>query len=179
MTYVGAFATSELCPDLLVIESIHRPPRDTIKLCRLSDGHRFSLNPSRVRVLDEGWKDFEKHMHDEVKKYRLAQPQPQPQPHAIANEYLDDKEAVIAEYSSMIEETSSDYRLLPLITYIIHREYERSYYRFYTAPECWNHVQHICDIVGVEPPTLKVVRARLGVFSKHRQKAFRLQSGRC
>lgn len=175
MTYVGAFATSELGPDLLVIESIHRPPRDTIKLCRLSDGHRFFLNPSRVHVLDEGWKDFEKHMHDEVKKYRLAQPQP----HAIANEYLDGTEAAIAEYASMIEETSADYRLLPLITYVIHREYERSYYRFYTAPECWIHVQHICDIVGITPPSLKVVRARLGVFSKQRQKAFKLQSGRC
>lgn len=175
MTYVGAFAKSELGPDLLVIESIHLPPRDTIKLCRLSDGHRFSLNPSRVRVLEEGWREFEKHMHDEVKKYRLAHPQTR----AIANEYLDGTEAVIAEYHSIIEETSFDYRLLPLITYIIHREYERSYYRFYTAPECWRHVQHICDIIGIEPPTLKVVRVRLGVFSKQRQKAFKLQGGRC
>ena len=174
MIYVGAFAISELGPELMVIESIHRTPRDIVRLCRLSDGHRFSLNPSRFHVLNDGWKAFEKHMHEEVKKRGAALTKAS----TVSTKSVDDTESVIAQYFNMIDDSASAYRLLPLITYIIHKEYERSYYQFYTVADCWKHVIHVCDVIGATPPSLKVVRARLGVFSRQHKQILKSQSSR-
>ncbi|SIS01608.1 hypothetical protein [Pseudomonas sp. A214] len=68
MTYVGAFANSDIHPDLLIITSIHKPPREAVRLCRLSDGLRLTLPPSRVSVIPDGTGAFEEYMAVEIKK---------------------------------------------------------------------------------------------------------------
>ncbi len=162
MTYVGAFATSDLGPELLVVVSIHRPPRDSVKLCRLSDGHCFSLSPSRVHILDRGWRLFEDHMAEEVSKFRLAHHKGRITPTPSACQI----ESAIEEYISIIDETSASYRLMPLKTYIIQKEFDRWNFPSYTKVDCWRHVRHACELKGLAPPTLKVVRSRLEGIAK-------------
>lgn len=161
MSYVGAFATSDLGPELLVVMSIHRPPRDIVKLCRLSDGHCFSLSPARVHVLDNGYSVFEDHMYEEVEKFRLAHPQYSSAPTG--------REAgngsILSKYIRVILETSANYRRMPLTTYIIHKEFVRSYFPSYTTVDCWQHVCYMCQLHEIEPPTVNLVRSRLRQFA--------------
>jgi hypothetical protein len=156
MTYVGAFVTSDIGPELLAVVSIHRPPRDTVKLCRLADGHCFSLNPSRVHVVDNPCRAFEGHILEVVSKSRtlrnpLATVADKPW-HSIDN---------LDEYIEIISETSANYRYKPLVTYLIHLEYKRSYFELYTSVDCWKHVCHTCELCGIAVPTLGLVRSRL------------------
>lgn len=160
MTYVGAFATSDIGPELLVVMSIHRPPRDTVKLCRLSDGHCFSLNPSRVHILENGCRAFEKHALEVVNEAQKFQ-----SPSANTTDVTHDPNDLLDEYIKVIDEGSASYRRLPLMTYIIHKEFERSYFPSYTTVDCWKHVRHMCQFHGIEPPSLKVVRCRLESFA--------------
>lgn len=168
MSYVGAFATSDLGPELLVVMSIHRPPRDIVKLCRLSDGHRFSLSPARVNVLDNGSSAFEDHMYKEVKKFRLAPHQFPSAPTRRETCYG----AILSEYIRIIEETSANYRNMALITYIIQKEFERSYFPSYTTVDCWQHVYYVCQLHDIAPPTISVVRSRLHQFANQYRTAF-------
>lgn len=161
MTYVGAFATSDLGPELLVVMSIRRPPRNIVKLCRLSDGHCFSLSPARVVVLDNGFSVFEGHMWEEVEKFRLVHPQYSSAP--TGGEAGDG--SILSEYIKVIEETSANYRRMPLTTYIIHKEFVRSYFPSYTTVDCWQHVCHMCQLHDIEPPTINLVRSRLRQFA--------------
>jgi hypothetical protein len=160
MTYVGAFATSDIGPDLLVVMSIHRPPRDIVKLCRLSDGHCFSLNPSRVHILENGCVAFENHARDVVNKARNSS-----NSSMTVTDVTQDSYDWLAEYIKVMDESSASYRRLPLTTYIIHKEFERSYYSAYTTVDCWRHVRHMCELHGIDTPTVSVVRSRLGQFA--------------
>lgn len=168
MTFVGAFATSDLGSDLMVVVSIHRPPRDTVKLCRLSDGCCFSLSPSRVSVLENGCSAFEEHMHETVNAFKLANSRVPLQP-SVGADYT---QPLIMEYIGIMKMESANYRLMPLTTYIIQREFKLSYFPSYTQIDCWRHVVYRCEFYGIASPTLKVVRARLAKFAVQRAPAF-------
>lgn len=160
MSYVGAFATSDLGPDLLVVVAIHRPPRDRVKLCRLFDGHCFSLNPSRVKILQNGCAAFEKHALAVVNEARKSASLS-----ATASNTIQMSNDWLSDYVRIIEGTSASYRSLPLTTYIIHREFERSQFSSYTAVDCWKHVCHVCELLDIPSPTVGVVRTRLREFA--------------
>ncbi|MFJ5298670.1 hypothetical protein ACIQAL_19315 [Pseudomonas sp. NPDC088368] len=112
MTYVGAFANSDIHPELLIVTSIHKPPRELVRLCRLSDGVRLTLPPSRVSVIPDGTGAFEEHMAVEIKKARklysaqVAQESPQNEGHFM-DEYL--------EITSLAD---ASYRLPAITTYL-------------------------------------------------------------
>ncbi|CAI8906155.1 transposase [Pseudomonas brassicacearum] len=160
MSYVGAFATSDLGPELLVVVAIHRPPRDRVKLCRLSDGHCFSLNPSRVQILKNGCASFEKHALAVVNEARKSVTLS-----TTASDTAQMPDDWLSEYIRINENTSASYRSLPLTTYIIQREFERSHFSAYTAVDCWKHVCHMCELLEVPSPTVGVVRSRLREFA--------------
>lgn len=169
MTFVGAFAHSDLGSDLLIVVSIHQPPRDTVKLCRLLDGRCFYLNPSRVQIMEKGCNAFEDHMRETVNVFRLANSRAS----ALYPVGKDDTESLIVEYISIMVETSTRYRLMPLTTYIIQKEFERSYFPSYTIVACWKHVCCRCEFYGIASPTMKVVRARLAKFAVEHASAFK------
>lgn len=163
MTFVGALVTSDIGTELMAVMSIHRPPRDTVKLCRLADGHCFSLNPSRVHVVDNPCRAFERHILEVVRKSRtLRNPSA---PVADTSQYSINN---LDEYIKIISETSADYRYKPLVIYLIHWEYERSFFASYTSVDCWKHVSHTCELYGIAVPTLGLVRSRLEGVSKQR-----------
>ncbi|TPG77206.1 hypothetical protein [Pseudomonas mandelii] len=161
MTYVGAFANSDIHPDLLIITSIHKPPREAVRLCRLSDGLRLTLPPSRVSVIPDGTGAFEEHMAVEIKKARklsssiFAPDSPQSEGGSM-DEYL--------EITSLAE---ASYRLPAITTYVIQQEYKRFSHPKYSVTDCWRHVCLRCDLFGLKRPSLGFVRSRLGVYSGH------------
>jgi hypothetical protein len=161
MTYVGAFANSDIHPDLLIVTSIHKPPREAVRLCRLSDGLRLTLPPSRVRVIPDGTGAFEEHMAVEINKARklfsslVAPKAPQSGGHSMY-EYL--------EITSLAD---ASYRLPAVTTYLIQHEYKRFSHPHYSVADCWRHVCLRCDLLGLTRPSLGFVRSRLGVYSDH------------
>ncbi|VVP85776.1 hypothetical protein PS918_02761 [Pseudomonas fluorescens] len=167
MTYVGAFVTSDIGPELLAVMSIHRPPRDTVKLCRLADGHCFSLNPSRVHVADNPCRAFEEHIREVVSKSRTLR-NPLATVADKSRHFIDN----LDEYITITSETSANYRYKPLVTYLIHLEYTRSYFGSYTSVDCWRHVCHTCELFGIAVPSLGLVRSRLDGASKQRWLTF-------
>jgi hypothetical protein len=168
MTYVGAFANSDIHPDLLIVTSIHKPPREAVRLCRLSDGLRLTLPPSRVLVIPDGTGAFEEHMAVEIKKARklfsslVAPEAPQSGGHSMY-EYL--------EITSLAD---ASYRLPAVTTYIIQHEYKMFSHPEYSVANCWRHICARCDLLGLPRPTLGFARSRLGVYRDH---LFRAQLG--
>lgn len=161
MTYVGAFANSDIHPDLLIVTSIHKPPREAVRLCRLSDGLRLTLLPSRVSVIPDGTGAFEEHMAVEIKKARklssslVAPKSPRSEVHSM-DEYL--------EITSLAD---ASYRLPAVTTYLIQHEYKRFSHPKYSVANCWRDICVRCDLFGLPRPTLGFVRSRLAGYGGH------------
>ncbi len=161
MTYVGAFANSDIRTDLLIITSIHKPPREAVRLCRLSDGLRVTLPPSRVSVIPDGTGAFEDHMAVEIKKARkLSSSLFAPDSAQSAGHSMD-------EYLEITSLADASYRLPAVTTYLIQHEYKRFSHPKYSVADCWKHVCLRCDLLGLRRPSLGFVRSRLGVYSGH------------
>jgi hypothetical protein len=165
MTYVGAFANSDIHPDLLIITSIHKPPREAVRLCRLSDGLRLTLPPSRVSVIPDGTGAFEEHMAVEIKKARKLSSS------TFAPDSPQSEGCFMDEYLEITSLAEASYRLPAITTYLIQQEYKRVFHPKYSVTDCWRHVCLRCELLGLRRPTLCFVRSRLGVYSRHISRA--------
>lgn len=159
MSYVGAFASSDIHPDLLVITSIHKPPREAVRLCRLSDGLRLTLPPSRVSVIPDGTGAFEEHMTVEIRKARKLSSS------IFAPVSPQSEGGPMGKYLEITSLAQARYRLPAIITYIIQQEYKRFSYPGYSVADCWRHVCLRCDLLGLTRPSLSFVRSRLDGYS--------------
>ncbi|WP_148053243.1 hypothetical protein [Pseudomonas frederiksbergensis] len=165
MSYVGAFANSDMSPDLLVITSIHRLPREAVRLCRLSDGLQMTLAPPRVHVLSNGIETFEEHVMAEVKKALKLNA-------SLSLEKLPQRFGeYFVRYLRLTSEAQANYRNKAIMTYVIQQEFKRFYHSSYSITDCWRHVCCRCDEYDLALPTLGLVRSRLeGLNTDLRQK---------
>lgn len=163
--YVGAFANSDIHPDLLIITSIHKPPREAVRLCRLSDGLRLTLPVSRVNVIPDGIRTFEEHVVVEVRKARKLHSS------IFAPDSSQIGGGLIEQYLGITCPTKASYRLPAITTYLIQHEYKRFSLPGYSVADCWRGVCHQCDLLGLTRPTLGFVRSRLGAYSGHVMRA--------